>query len=84
VTDRKSQTTSLTYDALDRLTQRTFQGGATIAYTWDAGHRLTQVVDSVAGTISRTYDGLDRLLTETTPNGTVTYTVTPRLSPSSL
>jgi YD repeat-containing protein len=31
-------------------------------------------VDSVAGTISRTYDGLDRLLTETTPNGTVTYT----------
>ena len=58
VTDRKSQTTSVTYDALDRPTLRTFQGGATISYTWDAGNRLTQLVDSVAGTITRTYDGV--------------------------
>ena len=28
---------------------------------WDAGNRLTQLVDSVSGTIGRTYDGLDRL-----------------------
>jgi YD repeat-containing protein len=33
-----------------------------------------QVVDSIAGTITRTYDSLDRLISETTPQGSVSYT----------
>lgn len=45
-----------------------------LTYTYDAGQRLTEVADSVAGTITRTYDGLERLSSETTPQGTVTYT----------
>jgi YD repeat-containing protein len=33
-----------------------------------------QVQDSVGGTITRSYDGLDRVVSETTPQGTVSYT----------
>ena len=35
--------------------------------------RLTQAADSVSGTITRAYDGLDRLTSETTPQGSVSY-----------
>ena len=42
--------------------------------TYDAGNRVTQLVDTAAGTITRTYDGLDRLTQETTPQGAVSYT----------
>jgi YD repeat-containing protein len=45
-----------------------------LTYTWDSGNRLTQAVDSISGTITRTYHALDGVLTEATPNGTVTYT----------
>ncbi|MFQ5684253.1 MAG: hypothetical protein ACE5HC_13415 [Candidatus Binatia bacterium] len=31
---------------------------STITYTYDAGNRLTQMVDSIAGTIARTYRNL--------------------------
>lgn len=37
-------------------------------------HQVTQIVDSINGTITRTYDGLDRLSSETTPQGSVSYT----------
>jgi YD repeat-containing protein len=37
-------------------------------------NRLTQLVDSVSWTITLTYDNLDRLISETTPQGTVSYT----------
>jgi RHS repeat-associated protein len=36
--------------------------------------RLTQIIDSVAGTITRAYDGQDRLMSETTSEGSVSYT----------
>ena len=39
-----------------------------------AGKWVTQIVDTVNGTITRTYDGLDRLTSETTPKGSVSYT----------
>jgi RHS repeat-associated protein len=82
VTDRKGQVSRTLYDGLGRpvsigygattATPTTFK--STVALTWDGGDRLTKIVDSVSGTITRTYDGLDRLLTETTPQGAVTYT----------
>jgi YD repeat-containing protein len=52
----------------------TFHDTSTIAYTYDAGDRQTQMVDSANGTITRQYEGLDRLTQETTPQGTVNYT----------
>lgn len=74
VTDRKGQATTSTYDALNRPTGATFAGGATLAWAWDLGNRLTQVQDSLGGSVTRAYDGLDRLTGETTPQGTVSYT----------
>jgi YD repeat-containing protein len=59
---------------LDRVTTVTYQGGSSTTYTYDAGDRLTQVVDSIAGTITRGWDLLDRLTSETTPEGSLTYT----------
>src|SRR5713101_6131449 len=46
-----------TYDALDRPTQVTYQDASTRTYTWGAGNRLTQLIDSNSGTITRSYDG---------------------------
>jgi RHS repeat-associated protein len=72
--DRKGQAASFTYDPLNRPLTASYADGSTMAWTWDLGGRLTQVQDSVGGTISRVYDGLDRLTSETTPQGTVSYT----------
>lgn len=44
-----------------------------VTYTYDAGNRLTQAVDSQSGTITRSYDNLNRLTGETTPQGSVSY-----------
>ena len=52
----------------------TFHDSSTITYTYDAGDRITQLVDSANGTITRQYDNLDRLTQEATPQGTTTYT----------
>jgi RHS repeat-associated protein len=46
---------------------------STISYTYDAGNRMTQVVDSAGGTITRAYDNLDRLTSESTPQGSISY-----------
>jgi RHS repeat-associated protein len=81
-TDRKSQVTSLTYDPLDRLKlvgyNTVVNGGnttyeSTIGYTYDAGNRMTQAVDSAGGTITEGYDNLNRLTTETTAQGSISY-----------
>jgi RHS repeat-associated protein len=80
-TDRKGQVTTYQYDALNRQTLAGFGTAgtpptyqSTIGYTWDAGDRVTHIVDSGAGTIVRGYDLLDRLTSETTPEGVISYT----------
>jgi len=81
-TDRKGQTSLFGYDALNRLIfvgyNAQVNGGSTtyestISYSYDAGNRITQAVDSAGGTITEAYDALNRLTTETTPQGSVTY-----------
>ena len=81
-TDRKSQVTSLTYDPLNRLKlvgyNTVVNAGvtsyeSTVGYTYDAGNRMTQAVDSAGGTITEAYDNLDRLASETTAQGSITY-----------
>jgi RHS repeat-associated protein len=81
-TDRKSQVTSLTYDPLNRLKlvgyNTVVNAGvtsyeSTVSYTYDAGNRMTQAVDSAGGTITEAYDNLDRLTSETTPQGQISY-----------
>jgi RHS repeat-associated protein len=68
-----------TYDSLSRKTFAGFGNPAgpvyesTITYNYDAGNRLSSVVDSVTGTITPTFDGLDRLTSEVSPQGTVSY-----------
>lgn len=71
--NRKSQVTTYQYDPVNRRKNVTYAGPTTTDHTFDKGNRLTQLVDSVAGSITRIYDGLNRLKSETTPQGTVTY-----------
>lgn len=83
LTDRRGKIATFTYDALNRRTKSEFGRGvqgqnltapdATVDVTWDAGDRLTQLVDTQGGTITRVYDGLDRLTQETTAQGQVDY-----------
>lgn len=83
LTDRKGQVAIASYDNLNRPNfigfGKTISHGvtsyqSTITYTYDGGDRPTKVVDSLAGTITPVFDGLDRLSSETTPQGQVTYT----------
>jgi RHS repeat-associated protein len=81
-TDRRGKVTTFTYDNLNRQTfvgYGTVTQGQTTTYestvtnTYDAANRLTRVVDSVGGTIDLGYDNLDRLTSESTPQGSVAY-----------
>lgn len=81
-TDRKGQVTTFSYDPLNRLKfigyNTVVDGGnttyeSTISYTYDAGNRMTQVVDTAGGTITRAYDNLDWITSETTAQGSITY-----------
>jgi YD repeat-containing protein len=46
---------------------------STVTYSYDGGDRPTSVVDSTSGTITPVFDGLDRLTSETTPQGSIIY-----------
>jgi RHS repeat-associated protein len=78
-TDRRGKVMTYQYDGINR---RVFSGfgtqpgptyESTINYSYDGGDRLTKVVDSTSGTITPVFDGLDRLQSETTPQGSVSY-----------
>ena len=76
--DRRGKVTAFQYDALNRRKFAGFgQSGSsyesTISYSWDPGNRLTGATDSIAGTITRVPDLLDRLSSETTPQGSISY-----------
>lgn len=87
-TDRRGNVMVYCYDALDRVTfagyattqqpptcQSAFE--SSIAYDYDGGGRLVQVDDTTGGstkTVTRAYDDLDRMTSETTQEGTVSYT----------
>ncbi len=59
-TDNNGDTTSLTYDSLNRLTGISYHDQTTVRYTYDAvGNRLTMTDGS--GTMSYAYDGFNRL-----------------------
>jgi RHS repeat-associated protein len=84
-TDRKGQVSGVTYDNLGRVATIGFGATtasptaytSTAALTWDAGNRLTTIVDVQAGkttTIARTFDGLNRMTSEVTEQGEVDYT----------
>jgi RHS repeat-associated protein len=74
-TDRKIQTTSFTYDPLNRRTQATYADGAAASFTYDAAGRLVRADDTVDPhrPITMAYDVLNRLSSETTLLGTVSY-----------
>ncbi len=78
-TDRRNKVTTFQYDNVNRRIFAGFgaQAGptydSTISYSYDAGNRLIQAVDSISGTITRSYDGLDRLTSEVSPQGSVSY-----------
>lgn len=77
-TDRHGKVTVYQYDGLNRPTFAGFGYSGTcyessIGYTWDGGDRLTGATDSITGAITRVPDLLDRLTSETTPQGSITY-----------
>jgi len=76
ITDGRGNTTTYSYDKIDRLLTTGFSSGlTTVTNTYNnAGQRLISV--SATGTITNTYDQLGRLLTtaNTAGGGTETYT----------
>jgi RHS repeat-associated protein len=78
-TDRRGKVATYQYDGINRATfagYGTLPGPiyeSTVNYYYDGGDRFTKVVDSTSGTITPVFDGLDRLTSETTPQGSVAY-----------
>lgn len=73
-TDRKGQATTFTYDALNRLTGVGYADGSTTTMAYDIVGRLMFLDDSTGGRIDLAYDTLNRVVRETTAQGTLAYT----------
>jgi RHS repeat-associated protein len=81
-TDRKGQVTTYTYDPIGRRTFTGYKtvtvGGSTtyestISAVYDAANRLRGGTDSASGTVTYGYDDFDQLISEVSPQGSVTY-----------
>lgn len=82
-TDAKGLVTTRTLDGLGRPVYTSYGvvtagNNATyesrLTYQFDAANRLTSIADTSAGTITHNFDGLDRLIGETSPQGSIGYT----------
>ena len=76
-TDLMSQVSNFTHDPLNRRTRSGFADGTSAEFTFDAAGRLVRASDSQTGTIIEEYDILDRLIRESTPQGTISYAYDP-------
>ena len=84
MTDRKGQISSYTYDQMKRLTRVDYADGSYTTYAYDTMGKVLTITDSVSGTVSYTYTGTgcgsgctmvpDKVASETTPQGSVSYT----------
>jgi RHS repeat-associated protein len=73
--DRKNQMTNFTYDPLNRRVRSEYADGAVATFQYDAAGRLLQANDTVDphGPVAVGYDTLDRVVSEVTALGTVSY-----------
>ncbi len=81
---RDGSTIGYTYDALNRIAQKTLPSGPSVFYDYDLqGHQLYARFGSAAGSgITNTYDGLGRLLTTTTNQSGTARTVGHQYDPA--
>jgi RHS repeat-associated protein len=59
--DDANNTTTWTYDALDRATAMVYADANDITYVYDANDNIVQTTDAIGSVIENTYDDLDRL-----------------------
>ncbi|MBI4852970.1 MAG: RHS repeat-associated core domain-containing protein [Acidobacteria bacterium] len=83
--DRLNRTTTVTYDVLDRPIIIQYID-AMVTWQYDAAGRRTRVDDTQFGGtfIARSFDNANRLLSESTPQGTVSYTYNPAYERTSM
>jgi RHS repeat-associated protein len=75
VIDRKGQTTNYNWSAFGDLLSASYADGSSVTYGVNPDNgSLASIADSNAGTITRTFGNFDRLMSETTPQGTISYT----------
>jgi RHS repeat-associated protein len=72
-TDRAHRAQTNVYDVLGRRIATTYADGTAIRTSYDAVGRVSRVDDSVGGVILNRYDERDRLVSQVTPDGTVSY-----------
>jgi RHS repeat-associated protein len=73
LTDPLGQTTAFTYDVANRLAQTSYPEGTTEAYTYDPVGNFVTTIDANGQEIANTYDDLNRLISVTGPDLSITY-----------
>lgn len=72
-TDRKNQISAFGYDGLNRKTATTFADGSRITLNFDPAGRVNQINDTQTGSILFGYDLVNRVISEETTQGMVSY-----------
>ena len=71
-TDAKGQTTHYTYNPINQVIRIEYGDDTAYDYSYDNANRLTGIHDG-ANTLSFGYDILDRLISASLPQGSITY-----------